>query len=337
MVVRIDPSAPLGTSPPAPLGTSPPAPLGAGLPILPPAFASVDGFLAYQREAVASARAVLEQDADRAWEQVPVEGRDRFVQALLDLMVEHGTAPLWRRAWWLHAIGGRPRAPFESGTPPETAGRLIRALAAALAPSGPPADRPEAVARWWRELIALCRDHIASHVVDRVASAGQRLAAEGVLDPGDAEALADGRANARPPKPHRRPFTEAERRRVRAAEAETVRMHRRLDERFRPLGPVCAACTKETGGCCSLTVPLLWREADYRLMAMGGVRPPAPAAETAGACPFLGDRGCRLPSERRPHICRSFLCDRAQAALERTLPQVRTDLERLNEARSRLG
>jgi hypothetical protein len=319
------------------LPVDPSTAVGTGLPIPAPTFASVDGFLAYQREAVASMRTLLDQDADRAWDALPIEGRDRFVQVLLDLMIEHGTTPLWRRAWWLHAIGGRPRAPLESGTPPERAGRLVRALASALAPEEPPIDRREAVEAWWRELLAVCREHIASHVAERVAGAGHRLAAEGVLGPADAEALAAEAALARPPKPPRRPLTEAERRRVRAAETEMVRTHRRLDERFVPLGPVCAACTRETGGCCSLTVPLLWREADFRLLAMGAVRPPRPAAETAGACPFLGDQGCRLPSERRPHICRSFLCDRAQAALAETLPQVRTDLERLNEARSRLG
>jgi hypothetical protein len=334
---RIGPSAPLRTSPSARLGTDSWSELAASLTVPAPSFASVDGYLAYQREAVAGARALLDRDADLAWERTPIEGRDRFVQALLDLMLEHGTAALWRRAWWLHAIGGRPRAPFESATPPEVAGRLVRALAAALAPQPPPANRPEALAGWWRELIALCREHIASHVADRIAGAGLRLAAEGLIGAADADGLAEGRPAVRPPKPPKRPPTEAERRRMRAAETEMLRLHRRLDQRFVTLGPVCAACTRETGGCCSLTVPLLWREPDYRLLAMGGVRPPAPAAGTPGACPFLGEHGCRLPSERRPHICRSFLCDRAQSALDATLPQVRTDLEQLNEARSRLG
>jgi hypothetical protein len=336
-VLQRDPAAPPTAGAPPGDGRGPSPPPGLFLPIPAPTFASVDGYLAYQREAVAAVRAIFDQDADRAWEALPPEGRDRFVQALLDLMLEHGSAALWRRAWWLHAIGGRPRAPFETGTPPEAAGRLGRALSAALAPSPAPADRREAVEAWWRDLLALCRWHIADHVARRVAGAGRRLAAEEVLPPSsvDAPALADGPAGR--PKPPRRPLTDAERRRVRAAEGEMVALHRRLDGRFVPLGPVCAACTRETGGCCSLTVPLLWREADYRLMAVGGVRPPEPSAETPGQCPFLGDRGCRLPSERRPHICRSFLCDRAQAALGEALPQVRTDLEQLNQARSRLG
>ena len=59
-------------------------------------------------------------------------------------------------------------------------------------------------------------------------------------------------------------------------------------ERFRGLGPVCGACTRETGGCCSLTVPLLWREADFRLMALGGRAPGVPGRPR-------GDRGVAEP------------------------------------------
>jgi hypothetical protein len=307
------------------------------LPIPPPAFASVDGFLAYQRAAVADGRAVIDQDADAAWQRLPPEARDRFVLPLVDLMLDAGTATLWRRAWWLHAIGGRPRAPFETGTPPEKARRLVDALAAALAPAEPPAALPRTVDAWWRELISGCRDHIADYVAERVGAAAHRLSQEGLLDARSAEALLDGRTPSRPPRPPKRPFGEADRRRVREAADAMLRLHRRLDERFVSLGAICGACTRETGGCCSLTVPLLWREADYRLLALGEAVAPAPDPATAGACPFLGDLGCRLPSERRPHICRSFLCDRAQEALTTTLPEVRTDLGQLNEARSRLG
>jgi hypothetical protein len=307
------------------------------LPIPPPAFASVDGFLAYQREAVAGGRSAIDQDADAAWQRLAPEARDRFVLPLVDLMLDAGTAILWRRAWWLHAIGGRPRAPFETGTSPEKARRLADALAAALAPTGPPTDLSRTVEAWWRELTRCCRDHIAGYVAERVGAAGYRLAQEGLLDAPTAEALLDGRALSRPPRPPKRPVGEVDRRRVRQAADAMLRLHRRLDERFASLGPVCGACTRETGGCCSLTVPLLWREADYRLLALGEAAVPAPDPATAGACPFLGDLGCRLPSERRPHICRSFLCDRAQEALTNTLPEVRADLGQLNEARSRLG
>src|SRR5919204_562241 len=118
---RIGPSAPLRTSPSARLGTDSWSELAASLTVPAPSFASVDGYLAYQREAVAGARALLDRDADLAWERTPIEGRDRFVQALLDLMLEHGTAALWRRAWWLHAIGGGAGAPPRRAAPPRAA------------------------------------------------------------------------------------------------------------------------------------------------------------------------------------------------------------------------
>jgi hypothetical protein len=125
--------------------------------------------------------------------------------------------------------------------------------------------------------------------------------------------------------------------RVRAAEARLTASHRRLDGHFVPLGPICERCTRDTGGCCSLTVPLLWREADYRLLALGGGGMPEPLDETSGACPYLGPNGCRLPSERRPHICRSFLCDLAEEALAASLPEVRAEIRFLTAARSQLG
>jgi hypothetical protein len=124
---------------------------------------------------------------------------------------------------------------------------------------------------------------------------------------------------------------------VREAEQRSIAIHRGLDERFRGLGPVCGACTRETGGCCSLTVPLLWREADFRLMALGETRVPGPERATPGACPFLTGEGCGLPSDRRPHICRSFLCERAEEALGAGLEPVRAEIGKLTAARSQLG
>lgn len=307
------------------------------LPIPAPVFASVDGFLAYQREAIATARSLVDEQAESAWSRLSAERQDRFVEPLVDLMIESGTVPLWRRAWWLHAIGGTPRAPFETGTAPEKARRLVNALSRSLAPAGPPSELPQQVNAWWRKLTSGCREHIVEYVAERVVGSNHRLTQEGLVGEDRVVELAARRAPSRPPRPAKRPFGEAERRRVRQAEGAMLVLHRRLDQRFAILEPVCGACTRETGGCCSLTVPLLWREADYRLLALGDADVPSPDPATAGACPFLGELGCRLPSERRPHICRSFLCDRAQAALENTLPEVRADLGQLNEARSRLG
>src|SRR5688500_2464215 len=126
------------------------------LPIPAPTFASVDGFLAYQREAVAIGRAILDESADSAWETLAPARQDRFVQPLVDLRIESGSAALWRRAWWLHAIGGSPKAPFETGTSPEKARRLVNALASALSPAGPSSELPRQINAWWGELTFRC-------------------------------------------------------------------------------------------------------------------------------------------------------------------------------------
>jgi hypothetical protein len=134
----------------------------------------------------------------------------------------------------------------------------------------------------------------------------------------------------------RRPPSRSEVGRVRAAAQRAVAAQGKLDRRFEQLGPVCGACTRETGGCCSLTVPLLWREADYRLLAIGSAELPEPSDATVGACPFLGLEGCRLPADRRPHICRSFLCEKAEAALGSELAAARREIDELGAARSQL-
>lgn len=311
-------------------------------------FASIDAFLGFQRAAVRAARLVYEADAAAVWAGLGDGARAAFARDL-------GAAPealpdLWRRAWWLNAIGGAPRAPFEIATTAELAATLLGALRAAVPEL--PIDRRDAFDAWWGRLIAAARQRIAAYTAARVAGAARRLAGENLIAAESAARLADSAVLRADPVlsrrehlavPTDRPASSARRRgrksgrRVLDAAAEMVAAHRQLDGRFGELGAVCASCTRETGGCCSLTVPLIWREADFRLLALGGVEVPAPLDATAGACPFLGDQGCRLPAERRPHICRSFLCERAEQALGDELPLVRADLKRLSDARSRLG
>jgi hypothetical protein len=306
-------------------------------------FASVDAYLQFQRAAVGLARRAVEAEADAAWQALGASSRERFRVGSGD---PGDLAAAWRRAWWIWAIGGRPRAPFEIGTSREHADGLI----AALRPLAPPPELPAAVERWWRELTARARERIAGYVAARVAGSARRLAEDGVMDAAEAARLAAAVPEAPAPteaapdpagapsgRPSRRGISRAQARRVRAAEQQSVAIHRALDERFRGLGPVCGACTRETGGCCSLTVPLLWREADFRLMALGRTAVPAADGATPGACPFLSLEGCGLPSERRPHICRSFLCERAEAALGPALEPIRAEIGRLTAVRSQLG
>lgn len=314
------------------------------LTIPPPAFSGIDGFLAYQRAAVSSARAALDDDALAVWREL---GADRRALFLSRLAHEDDGLALWRRAWWLYAIGSLG-APFDAGIEPEQRGGFKRAVASAFAPHAPPPDRPRALAAWWRDVLSGCRQYIAGYVAARIASSAGRLRADGIIDEAVRAELAAlalersgdnaSRTRAMTPRTTRpRAASRSDRRRVLEAAAEVVSAHRSLDRRFADLGSVCAACTRETGGCCSLTVPLIWREADFRLLALGGVEAPSPDEANGGSCPFLGDTGCRLPSDRRPHICRSFLCERAEAALGDGLGAVRADLQLLNAARSRLG
>lgn len=295
-------------------------------------FATVDAYLRVQRAIVAIARRVVDADADSIWRDLDESARDRFDTAR-DGIDDALTA--WRRAWWLHVIGGHPRAPFEIATSAERAERLLHALGAVFSAGTLPTDRPAEFERWWRELQAETRRRISAYVAARVASAERRLAADGlrgqppvatIETPDDVESK----------RRRSRRVSRADRERIRLAAERAVAAHRELDHLFHRLGPVCAACTQESGGCCSLTVPLLWREADFQLLAMGDAIVPEPLAETAGACPFLGPAGCRLPSERRPHICRTFLCDRAEAALGDGLPAVRAEIDDLTSARSQL-
>lgn len=300
---------------------------------------SVEAFLHHQRQAVAGARYAVELEADAAWLRLPPERRAGFAAAAKAGGADD--AVQWRRAWWLHAIGGRPRAPFEIATSSDLAAALIGALRSALAPDEPPADLPREIDAWWRQLTAAGRDRIAEYSAARVAGAASRLRAEGALttgrtdvevEPGHHEPEGRGRRKGR-----RRPPSRAEIRRIHDAASRAVSAQERLDRHFIPLGPVCGACTHETGGCCSLTVPLLWREADYRLLALGQAEIPAPSPDTPGACPFLGRQGCRLSPIHRPYICRSFLCERAEQALGDDLDTAHAEIGELARARARLA
>ncbi|TAK24635.1 MAG: hypothetical protein EPO26_05310 [Chloroflexota bacterium] len=298
-------------------------------------FASIDAFLLQQREIVAEIRRVYERDADLTWESLDFASRQRFASNIEDLLVSLGGAQgAWRRAWWLHAIGSSPRAPFETATRPEHAARLVTALRQPYAPGQPPGDRPAALDAWWSDMTTRFRAYIARHTSLRVAAARHRLATEGLMDVAHATPP-PSRAMVHQNRRSRRGATD--RQRIREAESECVATHQTLDRAFAPLGPVCGACTAETGGCCSLTVPLIWREVDFRLLAMDDRPLPEPSTEIPTACPFLGETGCRLPSDRRPHICRVFLCDKAENALSDRLPPIRQSIDRLTKARSRLG
>src|SRR5436190_22590147 len=125
-------------------------------------FASVDAYLQFQRAAVGLARREVEVEADGAWARLGERSRERFQTATGD----PGDLPAtWRRAWWIWAIGGRPRAPFEIGTSGDHADQLM----SALRPLGPPDEVPAAIERWWRGLLARSRERIASYVAARVA------------------------------------------------------------------------------------------------------------------------------------------------------------------------
>jgi len=304
-------------------------------------FATIDAYLGFQRAAVAAARREMEEVGTAFWERLSEAERAQFASAAGEPADVEGA---WRRVFWLYAIGGKARAPFEVGIRPEMASTLM----AALGPLRLPVELPQEVDRWWRALLERCRGRIAAYVGERVVGAGKRLAAEEVLPAagsgfdsrrGDLEGdglEGDERVGRRRGRGKRR-ASGAEVRRVQGAEERVVAAHRELDHQFSELGPVCGVCTRETGGCCSLTVPLLFREPDFRLLALGGAVVPSPLAETQGQCPFLGPMGCRLPSERRPLICRSFLCDTAEAALAERIGVVRDEIEELTAARSRLG
>jgi len=295
-------------------------------------FSSIDGYLQQQRQVVASLRAFYDADAARIWNALSPVQRARFAGALgRDVALPERE---WNRAWWLHAIGGTPRAPFVTGLSPEDGAVLFAALSAALDPAVPPSDRRAAFEAWWAALIERCRALIARYVDERIQGARRRLLDEGVLE-ADVATGTQSPGAIRHARRSRRGV--GDRQRIRASEQACLDLHRALDLRFRPLQPVCGACVRQTGGCCTITVPLIWRENDFRLLAFDTPAPMVPDPALAGACPFLGASGCRLPSERRPHICRSFLCESAEAALGTTLEGTRGQIERLTRARSQLA
>ncbi len=295
-------------------------------------FSSIDGYLQQQRQVVASLRALYDEDATRAWHALSPVQRERFAGALgRDIALPERE---WNRAWWLHAIGGEPRAPFVTGLSSADGATLIAALTGALDPDGPPLDRRAAFDVWWTAMIERCRDLIARYVDERIQGARRRLIDEGILE-SDAAKAAQSPGAIRHARRSRRGV--GDRQRIRAADQTCVNLHRALDLRFVPLQPVCGACVRSTGGCCTITVPLIWRENDFRLLAFDAPPPVVPDRALAGACPFLGASGCRLPSDRRPHICRSFLCESAEAALGTALEGTRGEIERLTRARAQLA
>ena len=283
---------------------------------------TIDAFLGFQRNAVQVARQIVDQYANVHWRNIDAAHQQLFTDATIVLPPLYLPINAWRRAWWLHTIGGQPRAPFETTTSPTVADQLVAALRAAMAPIELPEKPRQAFAEWWYAFIEHCRMRIAGHVEARIAQSRSAI-----------DSIAEEKQAAKP----RRKASGVTRERLADAERRAMEAHRALDKRFEILGSVCRTCTRETGGCCTLTVPLIWREADYRLLALDDGAVPLPAGETAGACPFLGTMGCRLPANRRPFICRSFLCDRAEAALGDNLPLVRRELLQLANARSQLG
>ena len=292
-----------------------PAELGGG------DFATIDAFLAFQKNAVQGARQVVDRYANDYWNALDGARQQAFTDSTMDIPPISIPVSSWRRAWWLHTIGGQPRAPFETATNPSTAEQFRVALGDALAPVEPPDWPRRAFADWWYSFIEYCRMLIAAQVDTRIVQS--RLAIAAI--PLSRTANSGRKAN------------KATQDRFALAEKKAMEIHRTLDKKFESIGSVCGACTRETGGCCTLTVPLIWREADFRLLALGSGSVPVPEKETAGACPFLGTIGCRLPADRRPFICRSFLCDRAEAALGDGLSLVRRELITLGNARSQLG
>jgi hypothetical protein len=248
--------------------------------------ATIDAFLNAQRRAIAGTRQRVESRADMIWRALPEPDRAAFRVASDGVPcpadVAESAAYRWRRAAWIAVIGGTPRAPFEVATPPETAITLQAAIGG-LATIEIDALR-QAFDTWWTAFQELARRTIAERVRERIEATAARVHAGPAQSPDSAR-----------------------RRRIANAESKMVNLHRQLDDAFRPLAPVCGACTRETGGCCTITVPLLWREADFHLLGTGSGDVPDPVAMPPGACPFLGTDGCRVASERRPYICRTFL------------------------------
>jgi hypothetical protein len=83
------------------------------------------------------------------------------------------------------------------------------------------------------------------------------------------------------------------------------RLQQRLDRLFHALdGPrLCALCS---GGCCGCAKhhTTLTNLLGYLLR---GTEPPVP--DFSRTCPFLGERGCRLPAAHRPFNCIIFFCE----------------------------
>ena len=83
------------------------------------------------------------------------------------------------------------------------------------------------------------------------------------------------------------------------------RLQHRLDRLYHALdGPqLCALCS---GGCCGCAKhhATLTNLLGYLL---ANAEPPAP--DFSRTCPFLGERGCRLPAAHRPFNCIIFFCE----------------------------
>lgn len=83
------------------------------------------------------------------------------------------------------------------------------------------------------------------------------------------------------------------------------RLQQRLDRLFHALdGPqLCAFCS---GGCCGCAKhhATLTNLLGYLLASAA---PPVP--DFSSTCPFLGERGCRLPAAHRPFNCIIFFCE----------------------------
>lgn len=87
---------------------------------------------------------------------------------------------------------------------------------------------------------------------------------------------------------------------------------KQLDELFARAGG-SNACTGCDGACCGcgrhhLTLTNLLA------YLLEGESPPAP--DFNSTCPFLGERGCRLPVDRRPYNCITFFCETLEERLD---------------------
>ena len=96
-----------------------------------------------------------------------------------------------------------------------------------------------------------------------------------------------------------------------------------LDELFARAGG-SDACTGCDGACCGcgrhhLTLTNLLA------YLLEGESPPAP--DFNSTCPFLGERGCRLPVDRRPYNCITFFCEILE---DRLAPGEREQLRHLD-------